>query len=203
VRPEEDPADTISTGAYVHMLPLPPGDSLLAVLDANQLVTGHGGGRETSLITLPAPGGTAAVNPLVVEIIQQEAAWLVENAVPNLFPPPTMLFNVAEIRSRRETMAIQKAHVGRIQLAVLLYAYAIEGDEPELAAGVRRAARGWGSVANFIGDETALDYVDSDRFERFRQNLRVFAREVEVLRTQAYPSPELDQATDRLFREFF
>ena len=203
VRPAEDPADTISTGAYVHMLPLPPGDSLLAVLDANDLVTHHGGGRETSLVTLPSAAGTAALNPLLVDVVQQEIAWLVENAVPNLFPPPTMLFNVAEIRAHRERMARQKAHVGRIQLVVLLYAFAVEGDEPELAAGVRRSARGWGGVANFIGDETALDYIDEARFERFRQNLRAFAREIEVLRTQAYPSPELDQATDRLFSEFF
>ncbi len=100
-------------------------------------------------------------------------------------------------------MARQKAHVGRVQLAVLIYAYAIEADDPDLAAGVRRSARGWGSVANFVGDETALDYVDEVRFERFRQNLRSFARELEVLRTQARPSPELDRATDRLFGEFF
>ena len=100
-------------------------------------------------------------------------------------------------------MAVQKAHVGRIQLAVLVYAFAVEGDNPELAAGVRRSARGWGSVANFIGDETAMDYIDEARFERFRQNLRAFAREAEVLRTQALPSEELDEATDRLFREFF
>jgi len=86
---------------------------------------------------------------------------------------------------------------------VLLYAFAVEGDDPELASGVRRSARGWGSVANFIGDETAMDYVDEERFERFRQNLRVFAREIEVLRTQALPSEELDRATERLFREFF
>ena len=100
-------------------------------------------------------------------------------------------------------MARQKAHVGRILVAVLVYAFAVEDDDPELAAGVRRSARGWGAVANFVGDETAMDYVDAERFERFRQNLRVFAREAEVLRTQAYPSPELDEATDRMFREFF
>ena len=203
VRPAVDPADTISTGSFAYMIPLPPDDSLLAVFDANGLVVNHGGGRETSLVTLPAPGGTAAVNPLLVDIVQQEVGWLVENAVPNLFPPATMLFNVAEIRAHRERMAMQKAHVGRIQLAVLLYAFAVEGDDPELASGVRRSARGWGSVANFIGDETAMDYVDEERFERFRQNLRVFAREIEVLRTQALPSEELDRATERLFREFF
>lgn len=203
VRPVEDPAQMISTGEFVYMVPLPPDDSLLVEFDAGGLVTNHGGGRETSLVTLPSPAGTAVVNPMLVDVVEREVAWLRENAVPNLFPPPTMLFNVAEIRARRARMAVQKAHVGRIQLVVLLYAFAVEGDEPELAAGVRRSARGWGSVANFIGDETALDYIDEARFERFRQNLRAFAREVEVLRTQAHPSPELDQATDRLFREFF
>jgi len=185
------------------MLPLPPGDSLLVDLDAHGLVTNHGGGRETSLVTLPSPAGIAALNPLLVDVVQREIGWLAENAVPNLFPSPTMLFNVAELRAHRERMARQKAHVGRIQLAVLLYAFAVEGDRPELAAGVRRSARGWGSVANFIGDETAMDYVDEARFERFRQNLVAFAREIEVLRTESYPTRELDAATDRLFREFF
>ena len=203
VRPVEDPAEMFSTGEFVYMIPVPPDDSLLVEFDARGLVTNHGGGRETSLVTLPAAAGTAAVNPLLVDVIERESDWLLENAVPNLFPPASMLFNVAEIRAHRERMAVQKAHVGRIQLAVLVYAFAVEGDNPELAAGVRRSARGWGSVANFIGDETALDYIDEVRFERFRQNLRAFAREAEVLRTQALPSPELDEATDRLFREFF
>jgi hypothetical protein len=203
VRPAVDPADTISTGAFVYMIPVPPDDSLLTAFAAAGLVTNHGGSRETSIITLPAPGGTAAVNPLIVDVMEREVGWLVENAVPNLFPPPTMLFNVAEIRAHRERMVVQKAHAGRLQIATLLYAYAVEADHPELVPGVRGAARGWGSVANFIGDETAMDYVDEARFERFKENLRAFARELPVLRTQALPSQELDEATDRLFREFF
>jgi hypothetical protein len=203
VRPVEDPAEMISTGEFVFMVPVPPDDSLLVEFDARGLVNNHGGGRETSLITLPAAAGTAAINELLVDLIEQETGWLLQNAVPNLFPPATMLFNVAEIRAHRERMAVQKAHVGRIQLAVLVYAFAVEEANPELAAGVRRSARGWGSVANFIGDETAMDYIDEVRFERFRQNLRAFAREAEVLRTQALPSEALDEATDRLFREFF
>jgi len=203
VRPVTDPADTISTGSFVYMLPLPPGDSLLVVLGDMGLATDHGGGRETSIVTLPVAGDPDEVNPLVVDVIERETAWLTENAVPNLFPPATMLFDVSEIRARRERMAIQKTHVGRIQLAVLLYAYAIEAEHPELAAGVRRAGRGWGGVANFIGDETALDYIDEARFARFIENLGAFARAVTVLRTQALPSVEADQATDRLFDEFF
>jgi hypothetical protein len=203
VRPVTDPADTISTGSFVYMLPLPPGDSLLVVLGDMGLITDHGGGRETSIVTLPVAGDPDEVNPLVVDVIERETAWLTENAVPNLFPPATMLFNVSEIRARREAMAIQKAHVGRIQLVVLLYAYAIEADHPDIAAGVRRSARGWGGVANFIGDETALDYVDEDRFARFLENLGAFARAVTVLRTQTLPSVEADEATDRLFNDFF
>ncbi len=203
VRPVTDPADTISTGTYAHMLPLPPGDSLLVFLENMGLVTDHGGGRETSIVTLPAAGDPDEVNPLVVDVIEREVAWLIENAEPNLFPPATMLFNVSEIRTLRESMAIQKAHVGRIQLAVLLYAYAIEAEHPKVAAGVRRSARGWGGVANFIGDETALDYIDEVRFARFRTNLAEWAREVQTLRESELPTPELDEATDRLFDEFF
>jgi len=203
VRPPVDPADTISAGEFVHMLPLPPDDSLLVVFDEAGLVVNHGGGRETTLATLPSPAGTAALNPLLVEVVESEIDWLVTNAVPNLFPPPTMLFNVAEIRAHRARMAEQKAHVGRIQLAVLLYAFAIEQEAPEVAIGVRRSAHGWGGVANFLGDETALDYVDEARFQRFLTNAQTFAREIQVLRTQALPSIELDRATDRLFRDFF
>jgi hypothetical protein len=198
-----DPADTISAGEFVHMLPLPPDDSLLVVFDGAGLVVNHGGGRETSLVTLPSPAGTAAVNPLLADVVESEIDWLVTNAVPNLFPSPTMLFNVAEIRARRVRMAEQKAHIGRIQLAVLAYAFAIEEEAPDVAVGVLRSAHGWGGVANFLGDETAIDYVDEARFQRFLTNLQAFGREVQVLRTQALPSIELDRATDRLFQDFF
>ena len=203
VRPPEDPADTISAGRFAHMLPLPPDDSLLAVFAGNGLVTNHGGGRQTSLVTLPSPAGTAAFNPVLAEVIDREVDWLLVNARPNVFPPLRSLFNVVKIREHRAMLAEQKAHIGRIQLAVLLYAFAIEEEDPDLAAGVRRSARGWGGVANFLGDETAMDYVDQARFERFLANLETFRDELQVMRTQAYPSPELDRATDRLFRDFF
>jgi hypothetical protein len=177
VRPAVDPADAISTGAFVHMLPLPPDDSLLVEVERRGLATSHGGGRETVLVTLPVPGDREEVNPLVADVIASESGWLIEHAVPNLFPPATQVFNVAAIRDRRELMAVQKAHVGRIQLAVLLYAFSLE--------------------------ETAMDYVDEVRFERFLTNLGSFANEAQVLRTQALPSAGVDRATDRLFDEFF
>lgn len=203
VRPAADPADSISTGAFVHMLPLPPGDRLLADLEERGLLVVHGGGRETSLVTFPAPGDPEEVRLIGADVIDREAAWLLDNAVPNVMPPATLLFNVVALRDRREQMGEQKRRQGRIQLVVLLYAYSIEAEHPDLAAGVRRSARGQGAIAGFIGDETAIDYIDESRFAVYLRNLGDFAREAQVLRTQPLPSPELDAATDRLFDEFF
>lgn len=203
VRPREDPAYMISTGAYAFMLPLPPGDSLLVELEALGLATDHGGGRETTIVTLPRPGDVDVVIALLDGVVEAEVEWLVRNAVPNLFPPPAMLFDVIEMRERRARMAAQKIPAGRIELAVVLYAYAIEDEQPDVAAGVRGAARGWGSVANFIGDETALDYVGEERFERFRSNLAEWGETVGTLRETRLPSPELDEVSNRLFDEFF
>ena len=58
-------------------------------------------------------------------------------------------------------------------------------------------------MANFIGDETAMDYVGDEQFERFRTNLAEWGRSVQTLRDTRLPSPELDEISDRLFREFF
>lgn len=203
VRPPEDPSDTLSSGAFLYMVPLAPDDPFLAELEGEGLIEAHGGGQATSLVTLSMPGQPDRINVLVAETIQREAAWLIENAEANVFPDSDRLFDQEWMRSWRARMVAQKARAGRIQLAVLLYAYSLEVDHPELVVDVRDSAGGWGSVANFIGDETALDYVGRERFERFRQNLQAFAREAQILRTQRLPSPELDRATDRLFDEFF
>jgi hypothetical protein len=203
VRPLTDPADTLSTGSLVYMLPLAQDDSLLVALVDAGLVVSHGGGRTSLIVTLPVPGEPEVINPLVVETISREGRWLVDNAVPNLFPDPSLIFHQGELESWKARMTVQKWRVGRIQLAVLLYAYSIEGEHPEVAVDVRRSARGWGGVANFIGDETAMDYVDAARFQRFRENLLAFVKAAQVLETQLLPSPELDQAANRLFDEFF
>jgi hypothetical protein len=203
VRPPEDPSDTLSTGAFLFMLPMAPDDPFLTELEGEGLIEAHGGGRATSLVTLTSPGPASRINQLVAETIQREVAWLVENAEANVFPDSERLFDQEWMRGWRARMVAQKARAGRVQLSVLLYAYSLEVDHPELGGGVRDSAGGWGSVANFIGDETALDYVGENRFERFRENLQTFALEAQILRTQRLPSEELDQATDRLFREFF
>jgi len=204
VRPLEDPAAGIPASEKVYLLSVPPGDELLDRLEGEGLIRVHGGGVETSVVTLEDEPSLASVAPMLAEILRTEALWLADNAVPNTFPDVMTLF-VSEdaLPNRRRVMTEQKAHAGRAQIAVLIYAAAVESTDADIAAGVRASARGWGSVANFIGDETAIDYIDEIRFQRFQANLRDFAEAVRTLGTSVLPSPELDQATDRMFDDFF
>jgi hypothetical protein len=204
VRPLVDPAAAVPAGEKVYLLPVPPEDGLLDRLEGQGLIRVHGGGTETSVVTLEDAPSLGSVAPMLAEILEDEALWLADNAVPNTFPDVVTLF-VSEdaLPNRRRVMAEQKAHAGRAQLAVLIYAAAVESADADIAAGVRASARGWGSVANFIGDETAIDYVDEVRFQRFQVNLRDFADAVGDLGASLLPTPELDEATDRLFADFF
>jgi hypothetical protein len=204
VRPRQDPAADIPAGEKVYLLPVPPEDGLLDRLEAQGLIRVHGGGTETSVVTLEAAPSVESLAPMLAQTLRTEALWLADNAVPNTLPDVMTIFLSEDaLPNRRRVMAEQKAHAGRAQLAVLIYAAAVESTDADIATGVRASARGWGAVANFIGDETAIDYVDEVRFERFQANLGDFADAVGALGTSLLPSPELDQATDRMFADFF
>ena len=90
--------------------------------------------------------------PEVADVIHRECAWLAKNARNNRMPPPENLFDPSAIEEYRRTATIQRNHAGRIQVAVLIYGYAAEAADTELARGARAMAHGWRSVANFIGE---------------------------------------------------
>jgi hypothetical protein len=140
---------------------------------------------------------------MVADILHAEGTWLARHAVNNRLPPVRVLLSTDALAAWREGMAAQKVHPGRIQLAYLVYAYAQEEAHPELAAAVRRGARNWGGIANFIGDETAIDYLSESRFQRFKENAARFAEAALVLRRQSDPTPELDAVSTQLFDDFF
>ena len=65
----------------------------------------------------------------------------------------------------------------RTSLATLPVAARLERVLPSTAGIIRDECRwlaengGWGSIANFIGDETAIDYMSGARFDLFRKNV--------------------------------
>jgi hypothetical protein len=167
------------------------------------LVRIHGGTPQTSVVSLTRPGRLDMVAPMTAEILRTEALWLADHAENNKMPPFRVLFSKDVMEDWRVRMMWQRIHAGRMQLLVTVYAFALEPQHPDVAERVRGSAREFGSLANFLGDETALDYIDDARFARLRQNLRSFADEVRVLRRQSLPSAQLDQNTARLFGEYF
>ncbi|MCW5979089.1 MAG: hypothetical protein KIT09_13495 [Bryobacteraceae bacterium] len=203
VRPKVDPAREISAGAKLYVLPLPPDDPTLNRFADAGWIRVHGGSALTSIATLPAPAPLEAVAAPLAEVISEEAAWLHDHAFNNRFPPLGEVFSPAAIARYRERRAVQRTHAGRIQSAVLIYAHALEPSRPDIALGVRGSVRGWGSVANFIGDETAMDYLSEERFERFRRNLAEFSEAVLALRTETLPTERLDKVSRKLFDDFF
>jgi hypothetical protein len=203
VRPRLDPARELSAAAKVYILPVPPDDPVLARLAGAGWLKLHGGSALTSVATLGEPQAPPKVAPVLAQLISEEAAWLARHAFNNRFPPLRVALSPQALASWRARRAEQRTHAGRISAAVLVYAYALEASKPEIAAGVRRSVRAWGSVANFIGDETAMDYLSDARFARFRENVQRFSREVLALQGDWVPPESLNRATDELFADFF
>lgn len=203
VRPRTNPAANLSAGAKVYLLPMPPGDDILMQFRLYGLVRIHGGTADTSVVTLTRPSRLNLAAPLLAEILRTEALWLAANAANNTMPPLRLVLNPARLEEWRGRMWRQRIRAGRISLAVLAYAFAVEPVDAEVARSARNAARDFGALANFLGDETAMDYVGEARFERLRRNLKAVAEQAPVLRAQPLPSPLLEETVSRLFREFF
>ncbi|MFH1574310.1 MAG: hypothetical protein ABIG68_10020, partial [Acidobacteriota bacterium] len=203
VRPPENPAAHIPTADKVYVVPLPPGDPKLAELAEAGLVRVHGGSEWTSIVTLGPPRPPEEIAPLTADVLHEEAGWLAAKANNNRMPPMRVIFSPQAMAELRRQRASQKCHPGRIQLAYLLYASSMDATDPELARQVRGGARGWGAIANFIGDETAVDYLSDARFDLFRGNAGRFSEASLALRTRTRPTAELDEISGRLFDDFF
>ena len=203
VRPPENPARDISAGEKVYMLPLPPDDPVLARFAQAGWVEVHGGSDRTAIATLPATATLDEAAPLVAGIARAEAAWLAENAVNNSMPPVEDMLNPARIAALRERTTTQRNHAGRIVAAILVYACALVEAHPEAAAGTRGTVGAWGSMVNFLGDETAIGYLDGRRFAVFRENNGRWAGAAGTLAETKLPSDELKNTTAKLFDDFF
>lgn len=156
-----------------------------------------------SVVTMGRQSALAEAAELAGKIISQEGAWLAEHAVNNVMPAPAVMFSRSGIAQWREHLSEQRIRMGRIQLAVLVYAYALEKTSPQHARGARSAASAFGSMAAFLGDESNVDFMSETRHQRFRQNIGRVAKEITALSEHVYSTPEVDRAVDTLFAEYF
>jgi hypothetical protein len=203
VRPKVNPARDISAGERLYILPLPPDDEILRRFRAEGWIEIHGGSQRTTLATLPSSDSPRVVLPAAAKVIQKECQWLAENTVANHMPDPSNLFRPARIEEFRQKTTAQRNRAGRISTALLIMAFSLEDLAPESARDVRSTARGWGAIANFLGDETAIDYLSDAQYEMFRENVANWGDAVLATVSGQLSDSEIRAITDKLMNDFF
>lgn len=202
VQPKHDPASDLSAGVKVYVMPLPPDDPVLREFAARGLVEVHGG-RLLSVVTLPRAAKPGDVVPVFAPVVQAGAQWLSEHAVNHRMAPVTEFFSERKFNERRRVALEQRTHTGRLQLASLVYAYSLEATDPARARGMRGAARGFGDMANFLGDDATLDFTSPARHELMRRNMAALAGAAERFGQKPGDMTELGSAFRKLFDQFF
>ncbi len=203
VQPEVYPARNLSAGVKVYVLPVPPGDPVLREMAAQGFLTVHGGTHMNSIVTLKGPVPPEVAARALASVGSTEAAWLADHSENNRMPSLRELLSSEAVRRYRTRAREQRTRAGRIQAAVLVYAFALEKDHGGRARGARSAARGFGEIANLLGDEATLDFRSDAYHLRLKANLAEWSRQIRPLETQVLPAPGLDRATDKLFNDYF
>src|SRR5262249_52172196 len=178
VQPKSDPALELSAATKLYVVPLAPDDPVLRTLESGGLVRVWGGTSDTAVITLLARGDPVALRPTVIRILEQNADWLGDHAINNQMPSPAALLkNIGAdaLRARRRRMDVQRFHAGRMEMAFLVYGYALEPTAPRRARAFRNGAWGFAEMGSFLSDDDPLGYISDDRQRRFRENLLAFA----------------------------
>jgi len=206
VQPRHDPGDDLSAGAQTYVVPLAPDDSVLSSMSQAGLVQIYGGTSDCAVIDLLKRADPKTIVPVVSQILGDNADWLGDNAINNKMPP---LADFVKLRSkkgldaRRVRMDQQRFRAGRMEIACLVYAYAVEDQSPRLAHQLRDVARGFGEMASFISDGDPVGFMSDARFELFKRNMLVFATAVKAAGSDPFEAPPVYGATGKLFDDFF
>ena len=86
---------------------------------------------------------------------------------------------------------------------MLVYALSMEAMKPEDARRLRDAARGFGNMACFLGDESAFGFISDSRHALMRQNMADLAEQVKSQTTDPMPTSKLGASIKRLFDDYF
>jgi hypothetical protein len=170
------------------------------------LVRVYGGNSDLAVIDLPKATNPKLIEPQVAKILADNAEWLGENAVNNTMP------EVAELRhllrksalvARRIKMDQQRFRAGRMEIACLVYAYAIENDAPQSAHKLRNAARGFGSMASFLSDGDPVGYIGDARHAQFKTNMLALAAAIRESPQGSLGTPQVRSVFGKLFDDYF
>jgi hypothetical protein len=99
---------------------------------------------------------------------------------------------------------VQRFHAGRMEMACLVYAYALEPSSPKIAKALRNRAWGFAEMGSFLSDDDPLGYISDDRQRQFRENMIAFAQALEASTAEdPFSTPPVDKATNHLFDDYF
>jgi len=206
VQPRHDPADDLSAAIPVYVVPVAPNDPVLLAMRGAQLVRIYGGTSNCAVIDLTKPADPRAIAPLVRTIMADNSQWLADHSINNKMPPASAivkLFSPNALEARQGTMDVQRFHAGRMEIACLIYSYAIEAQQPDEAHRLRNEARGFGSIAGFISDGDPIGYLGDGQFEQWRRDMSAFAAAIRSAGDVPFASPVVQSITEKLFAEFF
>jgi len=206
VQPRHDPGDDLSAGAQTYVVPLGPDDSVLLSMSQAGLVQIYGGTSDSSVIDMLKPANPQTIAPVVSQILADNADWLADNAINNKMPPRADLVKLLSKKGQdphRARMDRQRFRAGRMEIACLVYAYAVENESPKSAYWLRGVARGFAEMAGFISDDNAVGFMSDARFGLFKRNLHAFAAAVRAGGPGSLDGPAVGLAAGKLLDDFF
>jgi hypothetical protein len=160
-----------------YLVAMPPGDAALAGWAARGWLRVYGGGAWSSVLRLAARPSFRQAEAALRAAWARDAEWIAARCERNaLVDPVAALTDPEELPRRRRARAACRDRMARMQVALLLYAYASEPVDAERARRYRRGARSLGWMASLVGDEATIDFRTPATHRQMRRNMRELAR---------------------------
>jgi hypothetical protein len=198
VQPGADPADNLPAAQKTYVIPLVSDDPILVRMRSRGWITLYRSSTESSL-SAPTSVVKLAHRPSTIEAaelaptIAADAGWLGRNASENSLSLQKLL-RISSVRGREQfqrMLATQRAHAGRIEVSCLIYAWALETDDPQDARNMRQIALKIGVIASYLSDDFALDFLSQRTTAALKEQFLELASCSNRLAFDPFPSPEL------------
>jgi hypothetical protein len=199
VQPHPDPADDLAAAKKTYIMPLAPADQMLASLESRGWITIYRASAapplsaDSSVVRLTRPPSIPEAAGFAAVTIRAAAAWLGRDAINNALSYADFL-RVLSASGRgqfRRALAIQRAHAGRIELACLVYAWALEPSDPQQARAMRQIALKMGVITSYLSDDFALDFLSKSSFAELRERFLELASASNSFAFEPSPSSEV------------